>query len=204
MESARALTIAVLAGGAASRLGGRDKGLEPLHGRALIEWVIEAIAAMTTRSGMFAPKILIVANRHHEVYARHGETIADDICGFRGPLAGIASALRFAKTPWLLTLPVDCPEPPAELAARLLSGARETAGAGVCVHDGERRQPLFALYRRELAHSASLALEAGQGVSQWQTSVGVQTLDFADARGQFGNLNTREDFADYARSRQTS
>ena len=39
-----ALTVAILAGGAASRLGGRDKGLELLGGKPMIEWTINYCA----------------------------------------------------------------------------------------------------------------------------------------------------------------
>ena len=51
------VTAAVLAGGAGSRLGGRDKGLHPLDGKPLIAHVAQALAAQ-------AGKILICINRN--------------------------------------------------------------------------------------------------------------------------------------------
>ncbi len=212
--AAPTLTVAILAGGAATRLGGRDKGLEPLDGRALIAWVVDAIAGMEVwqRPSAVATaatpsvrnaNVLIIANRHLEDYACHARTAGDDATGFRGPLAGIAAALRLIATPWLLTLPVDCPEPPRDLAARLLDHALRSRVSCVTAHDGERRQPLFALYRRELAPSAAAAVEAGQGVWQWQDSIGARELDFAGQSRQFQNLNTPEDFAAYAKFRRT-
>lgn len=189
--TATPLTVAILAGGEAKRLSGRDKGLEPLRGRPLIEWVIAAVREMDPAS-----ELLIVANRNHAEYARNAPTIADSRPGFPGPLAGVASALAHCATPLLLTVPVDCPDPPRDLAVRL-EAALITHDA-VVAHDGELRQPLFALYRRTLAESAARAAEAGQGVWQWQTSVGALELDFSDRRRQFQNLNTAEDFAAYA------
>jgi molybdenum cofactor guanylyltransferase len=186
------LTVAILAGGAATRLQGRDKGLEPLLGRPLIEWVLEALA--TTQ----AIRVLIVANRHHASYARYAPVVADDLAGFRGPLAGVATALAAATSAWLMTVPVDCPRPPADLAARLYAGAQARSADAVVAHDGERRQPLFALYRRELAASAAAAAAQGWGVQQWQTAIGAHELDFGDRRAQFRNLNTPEEFAAYA------
>jgi molybdopterin-guanine dinucleotide biosynthesis protein A len=147
---------------------------------------------------VFAAEILIVANRHHDAYARHARTISDLVPGFQGPLAGISAALTACATPWLLTLPVDCPQPPPDLAARLLAGASQRRAAACVAHDGQRRQPLFAVYRRELADSAAAGLTAEQGVSWWQDSIGVNELDFADRRRQFRNLNTPEDFAAHA------
>jgi molybdopterin-guanine dinucleotide biosynthesis protein A len=192
LRAAAPLTIAILAGGAARRLHDRDKGLEPLLGRPLIAWSLEAASAMACAS------ILIVANRHLDDYKKYGRAIRDVIPGHRGPLAGISAALATCQTPWLLTLPVDCPDPPRDLAARLLAFATETSCAAVVAHDGERRQPLFALYRRDLADAADAAAAKGQGPYGWQNAIGAHELDFADRRAQFRNLNTLEDFAAYA------
>ena len=218
-----ALTVAILAGGAATRLGCRDKGLEPLGGRPLVAWVVDAIHAMDAarepspsrgggdgvRNG--APEtapgslgLLIIANRHQDQYAHYAATLADLTTGFRGPLAGVAAALAACTTPWLLTVPVDCPTPPPDLAARLLDAALAHDGDAFVAHDGERRQPLFALYRRELAAAAAAGAEAGQGVWQWQDAIAARELDFSDRRAQFRNLNTPEDFAAYAAEHRLS
>ncbi|HEY0230787.1 MAG TPA: molybdenum cofactor guanylyltransferase MobA [Dokdonella sp.] len=191
-----ATTVAILAGGAATRLDGRDKGLQPLGGRPLIGWVVDALRAMCGDTPFAG--ILIVANRHVDEYAAYAATIRDDADGFRGPLAGVAAALRHCGSDWLLTLPVDCPRPPVDLHARLFAAARQCESTAVVAHDGERRQPLFALYRRELAGSAAAAVESGQGVWQWQASIGARELDFSDRHRQFQNLNTPQEFAAYA------
>lgn len=183
------LTIAILAGGAARRLGGRDKGLVLLDGRALIDHVLDAAGAM--HAGPV--ELLIVANRNLDDYARRARTLTDVIAGHRGPLAGIAAALAACATPWLLTLPVDCPDPPVELPARLAHASARHAADALVAHDGERRQPLFALYRRELAAAAAIAAEEGQGVAHWQGAIGAREVDFSDCRRQFHNLNTPED-----------
>jgi len=185
-----ALTVAILAGGAASRLGGRDKGLELLAGKPMIEWVV--------RAGPREAERVVVANRNLDDYARYGRVTTDAEAGFQGPLAGVASALAAATTTRVMTLPVDCPDPPADLARRL-AAALDASGAGAAVaHDGERRQPLFALYRAELAEAAAVGAKAGQGVWEWQESIGAVEVDFADERRQFHNLNTPEEFAAYA------
>jgi molybdopterin-guanine dinucleotide biosynthesis protein A len=181
-----ALTVAILAGGAAARIGGRDKGLEPLAGKPLIEWVVAACPR--------GIELVIAANRNLDEYARYGRVVTDAEAGFRGPLAGVASALAAATASHVLTLPVDCPDPPRDLERRLAA----VAATAVVAHDGERRQPLFALYRVELAEAAAAAAKAGQGVWEWQESIGAVEVDFADERRQFHNLNTPEEFAEYA------
>lgn len=201
-NNADAVTVAILAGGAARRLGGRDKGLEPLHGRALVDHVLAAIVRMRVDAQAIAQhQVLIVANRHRDDYAQRARTIADTVQGFAGPLAGVAAALAACETPWLMTLPVDCPQPPLDLAGRLFAAAIQANADAMVAHDGERRQPLFALYRSTLAASAGLAAAAGQGVWAWQSAIGVHELDFTDARRQFLNLNTFDEFAARAADR---
>jgi molybdopterin-guanine dinucleotide biosynthesis protein A len=205
-----AITFTILAGGAATRLGGRDKGLELLDGRPLIAWVLDAVTHMQARLANRSAavpdvvrerksvKVLIAANRRLDEYARYGETITDDAPGFPGPLAGVASALTVCTTDWLITLPVDCPAPPNDLAVRLHLAVGQGDVDAVAAHDGERRQPLFAIYRRTLASSASHAVAAGQGVWKWQTDIAARELDFSDRRQQFRNLNTPDDFVHHA------
>ncbi len=186
-----ALTVAILAGGAATRLGGRDKGLVMLDGRALVDHVLDAARAMSVQP----PAILVIANRNLDDYAQRAHTLPDALPGYRGPLAGVATALAACTTPWLLSLPVDGPDPPRDLAARLLSMAHARAIPACVAHDGERRQPLFALYRRDLASSAATAAAEGQGVAHWQDRIGAHEVDFRDRRRQFVNLNAPEDVA---------
>jgi molybdenum cofactor guanylyltransferase len=177
------ITAAILAGGEGRRLGGRDKGLELLAGRPLIEYVVAALRPQ-------AQNLCICINRNNAQYATFAVICPDRAGVFHGPLAGIATALAACETPWLLTVPVDCPRPPQDLAQRLL-----TTGAHAAVaHDGTRRQPLFALYRRDLAADAESALQRDLPVWRWQDAMGVVEVDFSGTPQAFLNLNTAEDF----------
>ena len=180
------ITAAILAGGAGTRLGGRDKGLEPLDGLLLVEHVIGALRDVDA--------VLIVANRNHDAYACHARTIADATTKRRGPLAGIAVACAACATPWLLTVPVDCPDPPEELGSRLLAAAIAGGSTLAVAHDGERAQPLFAIYHRTLAESCSDALVRDMPVWRWQRDAGAAVVDFSDRAARFVNLNTPEEF----------
>jgi molybdopterin-guanine dinucleotide biosynthesis protein A len=192
MQGHPAISAAILAGGAATRLGGRDKGLEPLGGRPLVDWVLDALRAQVN-------ELMIVANRNLDAYARRAHTIVDAVPGFSGPLAGVAAALAENRADWLLTVPVDCPCPPPDLVRRLASAPQaETGGAAWVAHDGIRRQPLFALYRSGLARSAARAAQAGQGPQRWQDAIGAIEVDFVDQRTHFTNLNEPGDFLAFA------
>lgn len=181
------VTVAILAGGEGARVGGHDKGLLPLSGTPLIARVS---GAMRKQAGT----VLICANRHHETYAAFGTVVADAIAGYPGPLAGIAAALTVCMTPWLLTVPVDCPDPPSDLASRLLAGAIGAGTTLAVAHDGARSQPLFAVYRPSLAESCSDALVRNMPVWRWQRDNGAAVVDFSDRAARFVNLNTPEEF----------
>ena len=185
------LAAAVLAGGRGERMGGIDKGWHVLAGRPLVEWLVAALRAQGVSN------LLIVANRSRERYAALAPTIADAQAGYLGPLAGVASALAACPTRWLLTVPVDCPRPPPELATNLVAALADPACDAAVAHDGVRRQPLFAVYRRELAGAASDALARGLGVSAWQDTIALREVDFSPSRAHFDNLNTLADLQAY-------
>ena len=181
------VTAAILAGGEGARVGGQDKGLLPLAGEPLIA---RATGAMRRQAGT----LLICANRHAEAYAAFGAVVADALAGYAGPLAGISAALAVCTTPWLLTVPVDCPDPPAELGSRLVAAAIAKGTSLAVAHDGERAQPLFAIYRRALAEACADALVRDMPVWRWQREAGAAVVDFSDCAGLFANLNTPEEF----------
>jgi molybdopterin-guanine dinucleotide biosynthesis protein A len=179
------VTAAILAGGQGRRIGGLDKGMQTLFGRPVVSYVVDALRR-------HCQTIVICANRHRDEYSKLADVLTDDAPGFRGPLAGISTALAHCETRWLLTVPVDTPRPPDDLIARLLTRIG-TAPAAVA-DDGTRRQPLFALYANTLAASARNALEHNLAVWRWQDEIGATTVDFSDVAAAFNNLNTLDDF----------
>ncbi|MGH8041008.1 MAG: molybdenum cofactor guanylyltransferase MobA [Rudaea sp.] len=181
------VTAAILAGGEGQRVSGKDKGLLPLASLPLIAHVLVALREQVGA-------IVICANRNADEYARFAPVIADGLPGFHGPLAGVTSALAYCATPWLLTVPVDCPQPPPDLAMRLHAALHAQNRDLAVVWDGTRTQPLFALYRTTLAASAKKALLQNLPVWNWQESLHVARADFSDLDDNFVNLNTPNDF----------
>jgi molybdopterin-guanine dinucleotide biosynthesis protein A len=182
MASAPTVTVAILAGGAGARFGGRDKGLVELAGKPLIEWVLRCVPGGATP--------LIVANRNLESYARFGRVVSDAVPGHRGPLLGIFAALRAAQTEFVATLPVDCPRPPRDWFARLMAPLQAHTSINLCVaHDGRRREPLFAVYRRDAIDGSGEASASDAPVWRWQDALGAHEVDFSDAADAFANIN---------------
>lgn len=180
------VTGAVLAGGRARRMGGEDKGLVPLGGEPMVARVIAALRPQVAT-------VLINANRNAARYREIGrcEVLGDEVEGYAGPLAGMATVLRAAATPFVLTVPCDSPLVAADLGARL-HAALSAAGAELAVaHDGERLQPVFALLRRELLDSLLDFLGAGERkIDRWYATRRMACADLSDRPETFENVNT--------------
>jgi molybdopterin-guanine dinucleotide biosynthesis protein A len=93
---------AVLAGGAASRFGGRPKGLEMIGGVRVLDRVVDAVIAATG-----SPPTLI-ANAPEAVEWRPGLVVAEDVIRHRGSLGGILTAVTVGEGP-VLVLGWDMP-----------------------------------------------------------------------------------------------
>lgn len=175
---AKDVCAVVLAGGMGSRMGGVDKGLQVLRGKALAYHAIDRLLQQTAGSpGLIA----INANRNAPTYVAWGFPVwQDDIEGFAGPLAGFATALAHCVSPefpYLLTVPCDSPVFPLDLLERLgQSLASHKADIAVASapepnQRGEsqlRTQPVFCLMRTALAPSLHHFLsQGGRKVDAW-------------------------------------
>jgi molybdopterin-guanine dinucleotide biosynthesis protein A len=185
------ITGVVLAGGRASRWGGRDKGLIELCGRPMIRHVLDALQPQVEQ-------VLINANRNLEEYRAFGVPVVTDASGdFLGPLAGIASGLAAARTEWVAVVPCDSPLLTADCVARLEAAHDDEETIDITVaHDGERIQPVFALIRRRLIQSLDEFLESGgRKIDQWYGRQRMRLVDFSDIPDNFENVNRPEDRA---------
>lgn len=188
------ITGLLLAGGQGSRMDGRDKGLQLLHGEPL---AVQVLRRLTPQVGT----CVISANRHLDAYRQWGcEVFSDDLSGFHGPLAGIHAALTRCATPWLLTVPCDSPFLPQDLAQRLAQAVLANDADIACAVSGTgdtlREHPVFSLMRVALRDSLARYLDnGGRKVREWQASARVVAVPFPDERA-FRNLNTASDLAE--------
>ena len=177
----------ILAGGMARRMGGDDKGLVELNGKAMIKHAIDRIKPQVK-------EILINANRNQTRYAEFGfKVISDEHSGFLGPLAGMIAAMGKTDADYLLVVPCDCPLLPLDLVPRMLA-AIETEDAELAVaSDGEYEQPVVMLLKPSLRDSMKAFLEAGERkVDFWYIKHHFVVASFADQPNAFVNVNTPE------------
>ena len=182
------ITAVILAGGMGRRMGGQDKGQLILNGRPLIEYILEAIEPQVKT-------ILINANRHQAEYARYGYPVVPDLLqGYQGPLAGFASGMRAATTPYIVTLPCDGPFSAPDLVKRLATALQSMHADIAVAHDGERLQPVYALLPTKLQSNLEDFLASGERkIDRWYAQHNMAFADFADATQTFQNINTPQD-----------
>ena len=184
-----AITTVILAGGLGTRIGGA-KGLQLLHGRALIDWVLDSVSRQSE-------EILINANGLHDDYLCFGyPVIADQTLNWIGPLAGLQSALRLARHDWVASVPCDTPFLPDDLIVRLYKAASTitTLEASVAVVAG-KRQPTIALYHKSVLPKLDAYLNlGGRKVNSWLETLHLSEAVLDDAIA-FTNINTLDDLA---------
>ena len=176
----------VLAGGLGRRMGGVDKGLQPLRGKAMVEHVLARLLPQVD-------EILINANQNTETYAKFGHrVIADDIGGFAGPLAGLHAGLKAARNPLVVTVPCDSPFLPADLVSRL---NREMKDHDISVaKTGAQAHPVFALVRKSVLQNLEAFLAGGgRKIDAWYSSLKHVEVLFDDEADAFRNINTLEE-----------
>ncbi|VAX09816.1 Molybdenum cofactor guanylyltransferase [hydrothermal vent metagenome] len=179
------ITGVILAGGRSRRMDGNDKGLLPLNGRSMIEYVLDAITPQVD-------EVLINANRNLASYQVYGHpVITDKIADFAGPLAGMAAAIQACDSDYILSVPCDGPWIPKDLVARLLSQLNKEGANISTAHDGQRLQPVFALIRRELLPAILTYLESGERrLGYWVQQQQPALTDFSDQPEAFFNVNS--------------
>ena len=170
------VSAVVLAGGRSSRFG-RDKLAEPIDGRPLLSYAVEAVRP-------FATEIIIVVAPGSAPAAAipDGAILVHDSVAFEGPLAGLLAGLQAAHEPVVLVVGGDMPTLVGAILAAMLdeldtSGTIDRATVPgttttllayddpkvvVLEHQG-RARPLPMVVRREPALAAVVRLrEAGE------------------------------------------
>ncbi|MGF1717169.1 molybdenum cofactor guanylyltransferase MobA [Photobacterium chitinilyticum] len=173
----------ILAGGQASRMGGNDKGLVELAGRAMIEHVIDTLEPQTS-------SITINANRNQERYKTYGSVFGDHIQDYPGPLGGMHAALHHLNNEWIGFVPCDCPQLPADLISRMAEACQSDTDIAVA-HDGEHIQPVVTLLNRRILPKLERFLANGdRKIILLYKQCNMITVDFSDQPNAFVNLNT--------------
>ena len=186
----------VLAGGASSRMGGKDKTLIQLGGQQLIKRVADRLDPQVAA-------LAVNSNSDAELLPNLGiPVISDRWPERRGPLAGILAGMNWACSQGfshIVTVAGDTPFFPTTLVSDLagtLVGSRSSLVLAASLDDGHRvrRHPTFGIWSCFLASDLASSLERGlRKIVIWSDRHSKQVTCF-EAQGfdPFFNINTPE------------
>lgn len=181
---ADSVSLAILAGGLGSRLGGVDKSRIMRNNVTQLERWVRAFDGKVSR--------IFVCNRTGEAVGIATSLVDDPAWApMSGPIAGLSAAANAVQTQWLLTVPVDAVSLPDDLLDEMT--ARMATDIDVIrLVDQDGPQHLIALWRveslRENLRDASDHDERAIWKLQQDHLTEVHRLEF-----HCGNLNTLQD-----------
>jgi molybdopterin-guanine dinucleotide biosynthesis protein A len=186
---------AILAGGGATRFGGRPKGLELVGG----ERILDRLAA-EMMSALGTPPLL-VANRPEAATWRPDLRLVTDVRPGLGSLGGIYTAVLEAPAP-VVCVAWDMPFVSAELVRSLADGLNGDDAVLPQSHRPRGVEPLCAAYGPACREAIAASLDAGDLRAigfHARIRVGILPLAEVARRGDpallFYNVNTADDLA---------
>lgn len=183
----------ILAGGQSRRMGGGDKCLLSVDDAPLLRLVAD-------RLGPQVAVMAINANGDPGRFAAFAlPVLADVVAGQPGPLAGILTALLWARDQGLrrcLTVAGDTPLLPMDLLERLEQAVTPDQPAAIAASGG-RVHPVCGLWPVSLIAPLRQALAEGRrGVWKFAQEANAAQVSWSDQPADpFLNVNTPEDLA---------
>lgn len=181
-----------MAGGAASRLGGRSKCLFRINGRRILPDLLEKLSECFSE--------VLISTRDPLPYLDLGVPPVFDKSPERCSLAGIHGGLAACIADRAFIVPCDTPFLKPELIRLLVSRIRPGIDVVIPVRDDGRVEPLCAIYsKRCLPHIADQLARGDKKIINFFDKVNVLTVPETDLRiadpclDSFINLNTPED-----------
>jgi molybdopterin-guanine dinucleotide biosynthesis protein A len=189
----------IMAGGASQRLA-RNKALERIGGKALIERVVDSVVPLTT-------EVLVVVAQPEQAAALHlppSVRVVSDRYPGRGSLGGIFTGVDASAEPWSLVVACDMPFLNRELLRHLIG---ESADIDVVVPRlAGQPEPLHALYSKACLVPMERMVRAGDlKIAPLFEAVRVryvdeEMIDRIDPRHlSFFNINTQADLEEARR-----
>ena len=191
----------ILAGGRAERLGGGDKSLRAVGGKAILARVIERVRPQVD-------DLVLNANGDPARFAALGlPVVPDSIPDFAGPLAGVLAGLDWAATHhpqvhYIVTVPADGPFVPRDLVRHLADTLATEDAELVTAASGGQTYPVVGLWPvtlRTALHDA-LTKEGVRKVDAWTRRFRRAIATFpGEPVDPFFNANTPEQLAEAER-----
>ena len=185
----------ILAGGSARRLGGKGKAFINISGVSLIDLVLRKIETQVDR--------VAINTRDKNSFSEYNYPIIEDLIteeGGSGPLAGISSAIKWAKksinpVSHVITVPVDTPLLPIDLVHRMSLELKIKKSDIIFASSNNNIYPVVSMWSLSLDNHLDKALSNGvRKIDAFTSSYNVSTVDWSfNDVDPFFNINNPED-----------
>jgi molybdenum cofactor guanylyltransferase len=185
----------ILAGGSARRLGGNGKAFINISGKPLINLVIKKFESQVSK--------IAINSRDTDAFSRFNNPVIEDShneVGGSGPLAGIFSAIKWAKTlsklkSHVVVVPVDTPLLPNDLVNRMSLELDIDNYDIILASSNDNIYPVIGMWSLSLENELDKALNNGiRKIDRFTLQYKVSVVDwsFTDVN-PFFNINNPDD-----------
>ncbi len=192
MRTDQSLSVIVLAGGHSRRLG-QDKALLPWQGRTLIEHLVARLKELSD-------DLLVITGREIRYRDLLDVPIFPDEIPDRGPMGGLYTGLKRARSDYSLAVACDMPLVNSALV-ELLSQERDGKTFAIVPEVQGHRVPTLAIYHKKCLKAIErLLLQGRTSVQDLLDSVPIKILSENRLRAvdpalrSFVNINTQADW----------
>ncbi len=185
---------AILAGGKSKRMG-QNKSFVRLNNKALIEYTINKVKKNLG-------ELIIITDQKNDFFKKNNlVTVKDCIDGQLGPLAGILTAMKWAKEnsskySWIASFPCDTPFFPESIILNFIKQSKKKESLMLCASSHGRKHNIFGLWSLDLYDKLhnDLVNNKIRKVEDWTKKNNIKNLEFKfEGYDPFFNINTLED-----------
>ena len=185
---------AILAGGKSKRMG-QNKSFVRLNNKALIEYTINKVKKNLG-------ELIIITDQKNDFFKKNNLiTVKDCIDGQLGPLAGILTAMKWAKEnsskySWIASFPCDTPFFPESIILNFIKQSKKKESLMLCASSHGRKHNIFGLWSLDLYDKLhnDLVNNKIRKVEDWTKKNNIKNLEFKfEGYDPFFNINTLED-----------
>ena len=198
------LISVILTGGKSSRMGYENKSFLKFNNKNFIEILTNSLKEKSD-------EIIINANRDIQKYEELGyRVVKDKIEGYKGPLAGLHSALDLYKNNdedlWFALFPTDAPIINTKLIDIFLSISKKNNNVYISKINNII-EPMFSFWSLKIYKNLENVLLNNDGykIMKFADEIGFDFVNFTkDKKVEFFNVNDKDDYTELLSFRETN
>ena len=198
------LISVILTGGKSSRMGHENKSFLKFNNKNFIEILTNSLKEKSD-------EIIINANRDIQKYEELGyRVVKDKIEGYKGPLAGLHSALDLYKNIdediWFALFPTDAPIINTKIIDIFLSISKKNNNAYISKINNII-EPMFSFWSLNIYKNLENVLLNNDGykIMKFADEIGFDFVNFTkDKKVEFFNVNDKDDYTEFLNFRETN